>query len=306
MAHAAGLAHLCLTPHSLRWTSGGGVKVLGVAIDAALSDITADDPGAGRHPRAGHAAVRRADQALAGAGTGRTLPPAPLADGLPRSPRQVRAGVPAGIDDVTCQALFQQERRRGPPLTTPALFAEALFEVIPAPLAPPAGRRPAAGPAQPPDSFGGPPAAYGSPATAAYRSGDRRPGLPASRRLGAPGGGGDAPGPAAAPGRCQPGRGIVLIALLVVAAIGAGVYTLTRTGGGTGAAGHPGSSAHNSAPASSGTAVLKPVSAGGYDALGLARTRATRTMPGRRWPSTATRPPPGTPSSTSAIPSSAA
>ena len=35
-AHAAGVAHLCLTPGSLRWTSGGGVKVVGLGIDAAL------------------------------------------------------------------------------------------------------------------------------------------------------------------------------------------------------------------------------------------------------------------------------
>jgi len=28
VAHAAGVAHLCLNPDSLRWTAGGGVKVL--------------------------------------------------------------------------------------------------------------------------------------------------------------------------------------------------------------------------------------------------------------------------------------
>ena len=43
-AHTTGVAHLCLTPQSLRWTPGGGVKVLGVGIDAALSDTTSDDP----------------------------------------------------------------------------------------------------------------------------------------------------------------------------------------------------------------------------------------------------------------------
>src|ERR1019366_7455535 len=35
VAHAAGLAHLCLTPESLRWTPGGGVKVVGLAIGPA-------------------------------------------------------------------------------------------------------------------------------------------------------------------------------------------------------------------------------------------------------------------------------
>jgi len=43
-AHAAGVAHLCLTPKSLRWTSGGGVKIVGLGIDAALAGVTADDP----------------------------------------------------------------------------------------------------------------------------------------------------------------------------------------------------------------------------------------------------------------------
>jgi serine/threonine protein kinase len=43
-AHAAGLSHLCLTPRSLRWTPGGGVKLVGLGIDAALDNITADDP----------------------------------------------------------------------------------------------------------------------------------------------------------------------------------------------------------------------------------------------------------------------
>src|SRR5256886_4402474 len=43
-AHAAGVAHLCLTPDSLRATTGGGAKVAGLGIDAALSGTTADDP----------------------------------------------------------------------------------------------------------------------------------------------------------------------------------------------------------------------------------------------------------------------
>ena len=36
-AHAAGLAHLCLRPDAVRWTPGGGVKVTGLGIDAALT-----------------------------------------------------------------------------------------------------------------------------------------------------------------------------------------------------------------------------------------------------------------------------
>src|SRR3984885_1645980 len=45
-AHAAGLAHLRLDPACLHWTPGGGVKIAGLGIDAALagSDGGADDP----------------------------------------------------------------------------------------------------------------------------------------------------------------------------------------------------------------------------------------------------------------------
>ena len=141
-AHAAGVAHLCLTPQSLRWTPGGGVKVLGVGIDAALADVTADDPALADTRGLAMLLYAALTRYWPGPGMG-TLPPAPLADGQPCSPRQVCAGVPASIDEVTCQALFQRERRRGPPLTTPALLADALAEVIPAPLAPPPAAAPA-------------------------------------------------------------------------------------------------------------------------------------------------------------------
>ena len=43
VAHAAGVPHLCLTPRSLRWTADGGVKIVGLGLDAALAGVTADD-----------------------------------------------------------------------------------------------------------------------------------------------------------------------------------------------------------------------------------------------------------------------
>src|ERR1035438_10211566 len=60
-AHAAGLAHLRLDPACLHWTPGGGVKIAGLGIDAALTgpDLTGpelpgedaeDDPVAGEDP----------------------------------------------------------------------------------------------------------------------------------------------------------------------------------------------------------------------------------------------------------------
>ncbi len=261
-AHRTGVPHLCLTPQSLRWTPGGGVKVLGVGIDAALSDTTADDPALADTRGLAMLLYAALTRYWPGPGMG-TLPPAPLADGRPCSPRQVCAGVPASIDEVASQALFQRDRRRGPPLTTPALFAEALEEVIPAPLAPP----PAA-PAPPtragnfnrPGEYGGsapyggePPSDY--PGTAGWT----------------PGGGGRA----FTPPRRSDGRplltrlAIVLVILLVLAAIGTGVYSLTRHHGSPSA--NPGRSGGNSAsPSTAAKTVLTPVGAQGYDALGLA------------------------------------
>lgn len=134
-AHAAGLAHLCLVPGSLRWTSGGGVKIVGVGMDAALAGITSDDPALADT----RGLARLLYAALTGHWPGQgseVLPPAPVADGLPRSPRQVRAGVPAVLDDITCRALFQQDRRGGVPLTTPGQLAGALSAAIP-PTPPP-------------------------------------------------------------------------------------------------------------------------------------------------------------------------
>jgi len=92
-AHAAGLAHLCLSPDSLRWTAGGGVKITGLGIDAALTGASSDDPGLADTHRLGMLLYAT----LTGHWPGPdcpTLPPAPVQDGLPCSPRQVRAGAP--------------------------------------------------------------------------------------------------------------------------------------------------------------------------------------------------------------------
>ncbi|HEY2575316.1 MAG TPA: protein kinase family protein, partial [Streptosporangiaceae bacterium] len=218
-AHAAGLAHLCLTPGSLRWTPGGGVKITGLGIDAALDGISSDDPaladtqGLGRLLYAtltGHWAGRQAT----------TLPPAPLADGQPCSPRQVRAGVPAAIDAVACEALFQRPRRARPPITTPALLAQALTEVAPAP--PSVGPRPMDGlaPHQPrADDDHDMPFPW-SPGDDTARRGQR-----------------GRPGPA--PGqRAVTTSAVIAIAVVVVlAAIGVGGWLLSHHSGGSAATG---------------------------------------------------------------------
>ena len=135
-AHAAGLAHLCLTPDSLRWTSGGGVKVTGIGTDAALSGTTAEDPELADTRGLG----RLLYAVLTGMWPGPdypALPTAPFTDGHPRRPRQVRAGVPAGLDDVACRAM-QLTGREADALTTPAQLARALLAELPPEEIPPA------------------------------------------------------------------------------------------------------------------------------------------------------------------------
>jgi serine/threonine protein kinase len=153
IAHRSGQAHLRLEPASLHWTPGGGVKIGGLGIDAALSGTELTE---GDNPEVTDA--RDLGKLLYAALTGywpgpdgTTLPPAPTdSDGAPCTPRQVSAEVPASIDSVTCRALFQQQNRQGPALSSPAEFADALAQV--APPAPPPPSAYAAGSYQQPDS----------------------------------------------------------------------------------------------------------------------------------------------------------
>ncbi|MCG5215653.1 protein kinase family protein [Streptosporangium sp. KLBMP 9127] len=124
-AHEAGLAHLCLTPDRLIWTSGSTVKVLGLGVDAALAGLESDDPartdaeGLGRLLYAG----------LTGhwpGGDESGLPAAPMTDSHVCTPRQVTAGVPGYLDTITCRAVIPEARRGLTPLANPAEVADAL------------------------------------------------------------------------------------------------------------------------------------------------------------------------------------
>jgi hypothetical protein len=252
-AHAAGVAHLCLTPDSLRWTSGGGVKIVGLGIDAALAGVTADDPALADTHGLGKLLYAALTAHWLG-GDWPSLPPAPEVDGHPCSPRQVRAGVPAGIDDVTCRVLFQRTADGSPSVTTPAMLATALNRVIPAPAAPP-----------PAPGHGG----YATGTSPAMPV----PGLPYRDRGGGPRRA--ARGRDTFPGQ-RPGGGRVLAGIagiVVLGAIGAGVWALGHHGRGTPAANRPTHGAsHTAAP----TAVLPPNSAtafgpNGGDNAGQAR-----------------------------------
>lgn len=161
-AHAAGLAHLCLTPGSLRWSQSGGVKITGIGIDAALTGATADDPVA--------ADTRGLGQLLYAALTAHWPGPdwpglaaAPEVEGRPLSPRQVCAGVPAALDEITCEAMFGDARRGSPPMSGPGVLAEALAAAAPPPMAPP--------PAPPPMPTTGYDGTGGFPTAAGYGTG---------------------------------------------------------------------------------------------------------------------------------------
>jgi hypothetical protein len=135
-AHAAGLAHLCLQPEAVRWTASGGVKVTGLGIDAALAGITADDPEL--TDTIGLGSLLYA--ALTGMWPGADhpdLPPAPMSEGRPRRPRQVRAGVPSSLDEITSRALGLGAQSDDP-FNSPAELATALAGAIPPVPIPPA------------------------------------------------------------------------------------------------------------------------------------------------------------------------
>jgi hypothetical protein len=242
-AHAAGVAHLCLTPGSLRWTSQGGVKIAGIGVDAALAGTTADDPaladtcGLARLLYAALTAHWPGDEWPA-------LPPAPEVDGHPRSPRQVRAGVPAALDEVACQALLQRASGGGQPITTPAMLAAALARVMPAPAAPPpvTSRRIFPQPAVPPS----PGAATSYWDHGGGAGGLDRDTLPPARRK-------------------RPGAMTAAAVVLVVIIAGLGAWLLSQHGParpGTGA-----QASHHPSTASRPDTVLKPVGAQGFDPL---------------------------------------
>jgi eukaryotic-like serine/threonine-protein kinase len=129
-AHGAGLAHLCLTPHNLVWTSGGTVKITGLGVEAVLAATTSETPALDDTRGLG----RMLYAALTGHWCGpdpSALPPAPSgSDGRPLAPGQVRAGVPHNVDAIVCRAL----QLRGEPLSAPSALADALSQVPRSPL----------------------------------------------------------------------------------------------------------------------------------------------------------------------------
>src|SRR6516164_319554 len=289
-AHALGLTHLRLNPACLHWTRGSGVKITGLGIDATLagpafSSTAAEDgaghaaemapspelvdtrdlgrllyaaltgywPGPGEPAGAAEAAKSHDAQGLAGPAG---LPPAPEADGVPCPPREVFAAVPANIDELTCQAMFQRPSRNGLALSTPAMLAGALADVATP---------------DPPPALTAATHSFGVPADRGYR-----PNVPTS-----PYSAGDpVPRPRAGTPYRQPPRrsagdraspkAAILSAVLVLILAAAGVvgWALNHRGSPPAAAPPTHGAPSSSAPAAAASVVLTPVSANSFDALG--------------------------------------
>ncbi len=267
IAHDSGLAHLRLDPACLHWTAGGGVKIAGLGIDAALAgpdptSLTAAEDG-GDDPeltdtrdlaRLLYAALTGywpARPGSAGSAPG-LLPPAPESDGGPCTPRQVSAGVPTGIDDVTCRALFQRPNRHGPALSTAATFADALTSVtppMPLPAPAPPGHTGTRGYDYRPDRSTNP-----------YPPPDATPGTRARTRSA-----GDGRKPPA--GRSAAARAVIsVVIVLVLAAVGVTVWSLSRSTHSS--ATPPPTRPRSSSPAAAASVLLKPVGATSFNPLG--------------------------------------
>lgn len=289
-AHAAGVAHMCLSPGSVRWSQTGEVKVVGLGIDAALAGVPADEPvladtiGLGRLLYAALTAHWPGPDYPA-------LPPAPTTGGEPCTPRQVVAGVPIALSDLTARAMQLRSGQSAQPLTTPGDLARALLAAlppapVPAPAQPPSWRdqntRYAQETGQPkpwPDDqkadrrrrSGGRSDAEWSPA--ADLGGDTWPPDGAAQREGTPepvrwraGPGGRTVGRRRAAngllGTLPKGFMIAAVGALALVAIAA--FTLWPSGGSPSAGGKP---SNTPTSPSATVSVLTPVSASGFDPL---------------------------------------
>jgi hypothetical protein len=135
VAHRAGRPHLRLTPRSLRWDNGSGLKITGLGLDDALCGPGLGGAGAADAPYADGTAADTAALArmlyalLTGYWPGdepTALPPAPRHKGNVCTPRQIRAGVPAMLDAIAYRGLQGQAADAPLRPQTPAGMAMAL------------------------------------------------------------------------------------------------------------------------------------------------------------------------------------
>ncbi|GAA1981788.1 protein kinase family protein [Nocardiopsis rhodophaea] len=257
-AHATGLYHLNLTPGKLMWSVGGAVKVTGIGVDAALHGLAPGSPG----PVDAQGLGRLLYAALTGhwpdTAAQPGLRPAPMANGAPCPPSQLRPQIPERLNEIVCRSAFQAPMR-GAPLTSPREVADALADV---PRMVPLPATMASGPAAPPTEQGTS-RLSGEFETVAASA----PPPPPSRRRPAPadpGGRDGTPGPSPA---TKVALGVV--ALLVFVAVVVGAWTIGSSFSGSDNPSADGTSSDGDGTNKDGDEVqlaeLKPLSAKGFD-----------------------------------------
>ncbi len=127
LAHAAGLAHLRLRPDTVLLSPSGQVKILGLCVEAALHGTAVPDPAAGDAKGLGRV-LYAALTARWPEGEAFGLMAAPFEHGAICTPRQVRAGVPDGLDAVVDRVL-NFHPRAGAPLRNPDEIVAALRQL---------------------------------------------------------------------------------------------------------------------------------------------------------------------------------
>jgi hypothetical protein len=127
--HRTGHAHGSISPATVVVTDAGAIKVVGLATEAALRSTGPGSP---------EQDVRALGELLYASLTGRWpgpapawgLQPAPVEHGRLLSPRQVRAGVPRSLDDISDRLLSDPPRHHAPPITSAAGLSAALSGVV--------------------------------------------------------------------------------------------------------------------------------------------------------------------------------
>ena len=109
VAHANGVAHGLLSPENVLLENAGSVRIIGFCVDAALHGLPPGDP---HHDVVDLAGLLHATLTGRWAGVSHSaVPRAPETHGRVMRPRQVRAGVPRGLDDL-CDELLNPRGQR--------------------------------------------------------------------------------------------------------------------------------------------------------------------------------------------------
>jgi hypothetical protein len=135
--HRTGHSHGSISPSTVVVTDAGAIKVVGLATEAALRSAGPGSP---------EEDVRALGELLYASLTGRWpgpapawgLQPAPVEHGRLLSPRQVRAGVPRSLDDISDRLLGDPPRHHSVAITSAAGLSAALSGVIGSSHEPPA------------------------------------------------------------------------------------------------------------------------------------------------------------------------